>query len=122
MANAVWEGNTMASGLSKPTPASPRPEKELWIRAKYVDKKFLPSAADKNLVDAATADDMQSVLLCVARGDDLNEINEWGATALGAAAHLGKLNPMTFLLLNGCDVNTYQNRNGHRFTQLLMVV
>ena len=106
MANAVWEGNTMASGLSKPTPASPRPEKELWIRAKYVDKKFLPSAADKNLVDAATADDMQSVLLCVARGDDLNEINEWGATALGAAAHLGKLNPMTFLLLNGCDVNT----------------
>ena len=83
------------------------PSRESYgIRAKYVDKKFLPSAADKNLVDAATADDMQSVMLCVARGDDLNEINEWGATALGAAAHLGKLNPMTFLLLNGCDVNT----------------
>ena len=106
MANAVWEGNTMASDLTKPTPTTPRPEKELWIRAKYIEKKFLPSAAGKNLVDAATADDMESVMLCIARGDDLNEINKWGATALGAAAHLGKLNPMTFLLLNGCDVNT----------------
>lgn len=62
--------------------------------------------SDINLVDAAAADDMTSTLLCIARGDDLNDINQWGATALGAAAHLGNLNPMTLLLLNGCNVNT----------------
>ena len=89
-----------------PRGGEPRKEKEKWIRAKYVDKAFLPDEPVSNLVDAAAADDMTNVLRCIARGDDLNKINEWGATALGAAAHLGKLNPMTLLLLNGCNVNT----------------
>ena len=105
-ANSVWEGNCTRSDIVKPRPGTPRKEKEKWIRAKYVDKAFLPDEPVSNLVDAAAADDMTNVLRCIARGDDLNKINEWGATALGAAAHLGKLNPMTLLLLNGCNVNT----------------
>jgi hypothetical protein len=105
-ANSVWEGDCKISSFEKPKPDTPRVEKENWIKAKYVDKMFLPMQSNINLVDAAAADDMTSTLLCIARGDDLNEINQWGATALGAAAHLGNLNPMTLLLLNGCNVNT----------------
>ena len=40
IANSVWEANT--KGRSKPTPNTPREEKEKFIRAKYEGKEFLP--------------------------------------------------------------------------------
>ena len=39
LANTVWEANL--HGRTKPTPTSPREEKEQWIKDKYVDKLFI---------------------------------------------------------------------------------
>lgn len=39
--NHIYEGSYQEQGLKKPIPSSSRQEKEAWIRAKYVEKKFL---------------------------------------------------------------------------------
>ncbi|XP_061591191.1 arf-GAP with coiled-coil, ANK repeat and PH domain-containing protein 3 [Cololabis saira] len=39
--NHIYEGSYREQGLSKPSPSSSRQEKEAWIKAKYVEKKFL---------------------------------------------------------------------------------
>ncbi|KAF3697280.1 Arf-GAP with coiled-coil, ANK repeat and PH domain-containing protein 3 Centaurin-beta-5 [Channa argus] len=39
--NHIYEGSYKEQGLKKPLPSSPRQEKEAWIKAKYVEKKFL---------------------------------------------------------------------------------
>ncbi|XP_014912866.1 arf-GAP with coiled-coil, ANK repeat and PH domain-containing protein 3-like [Poecilia latipinna] len=39
--NHIYEGSYQEQDLKKPLPSSSRQEKEAWIRAKYVEKKFL---------------------------------------------------------------------------------
>ncbi|XP_067873396.1 arf-GAP with coiled-coil, ANK repeat and PH domain-containing protein 3 isoform X2 [Heterodontus francisci] len=39
--NHIYEGRCGEHGLKKPQPASTRQQKEAWIKAKYVEKKFL---------------------------------------------------------------------------------
>ncbi|TRY92043.1 hypothetical protein DNTS_034918 [Danionella cerebrum] len=39
--NQIYEGSCEEQGLKKPTPNGSRQEKEAWIKAKYVEKKFL---------------------------------------------------------------------------------
>uniref|UniRef100_A0A669C589 Arf-GAP with coiled-coil, ANK repeat and PH domain-containing protein n=1 Tax=Oreochromis niloticus TaxID=8128 RepID=A0A669C589_ORENI len=39
--NHIYEGSCQEKGLKKPLPSSSRQEKEAWIKAKYVEKKFL---------------------------------------------------------------------------------
>ncbi|XP_069383225.1 arf-GAP with coiled-coil, ANK repeat and PH domain-containing protein 3 isoform X3 [Paralichthys olivaceus] len=39
--NHIYEGSYQEQGLKKPSPSSSRQEKEAWIKAKYVEKKFL---------------------------------------------------------------------------------
>ncbi|XP_076596445.1 arf-GAP with coiled-coil, ANK repeat and PH domain-containing protein 3-like isoform X7 [Chaetodon auriga] len=39
--NHIYEGSYQEQGLKKPLPSSSRQEKEAWIKAKYVEKKFL---------------------------------------------------------------------------------
>ncbi|KAJ3586464.1 hypothetical protein NHX12_012862, partial [Muraenolepis orangiensis] len=39
--NHIYEGSCQQMGLKKPLPSSSRQEKEAWIKAKYVEKKFL---------------------------------------------------------------------------------
>ncbi|XP_041859372.1 arf-GAP with coiled-coil, ANK repeat and PH domain-containing protein 3 isoform X1 [Melanotaenia boesemani] len=39
--NHIYEGSCQEQGLKKPLPSSSRQEKEVWIKAKYVEKKFL---------------------------------------------------------------------------------
>uniref|UniRef100_UPI0037E87863 arf-GAP with coiled-coil, ANK repeat and PH domain-containing protein 3 n=1 Tax=Semicossyphus pulcher TaxID=241346 RepID=UPI0037E87863 len=39
--NHIYEGSYQEQGLKKPLPSSSRQEKETWIKAKYVEKKFL---------------------------------------------------------------------------------
>ncbi|KAM4563728.1 arf-GAP with coiled-coil, ANK repeat and PH domain-containing protein 3-like isoform 2-T2 [Odontesthes bonariensis] len=39
--NHIYEGSYQHQGLKKPLPSSSRQEKEAWIKAKYVEKKFL---------------------------------------------------------------------------------
>ncbi|XP_061074602.1 arf-GAP with coiled-coil, ANK repeat and PH domain-containing protein 3-like [Conger conger] len=51
--NQIYEGTHEEQGLKKPGPASSRQEKEAWIKAKYVEKKFLKKmAGSEALVDA----------------------------------------------------------------------
>ncbi|XP_062872247.1 arf-GAP with coiled-coil, ANK repeat and PH domain-containing protein 3 [Trichomycterus rosablanca] len=47
--NHIYEGTCEEQGMKKPGPGSARQEKETWIRAKYVEKKFL-----KKLVTVGT--------------------------------------------------------------------
>jgi hypothetical protein len=110
--NSVWEANpTAVQGLRKPTPGTPRATREAWIRAKYETRMFLGKdmlrerGFHQDIVTAAAENDMASLLRCIAWEEDLNRINEHGATALGAAAHLGFMNPITLLLLNGASCN-----------------
>uniref|UniRef100_A0A3P9KWE4 Arf-GAP with coiled-coil, ANK repeat and PH domain-containing protein n=1 Tax=Oryzias latipes TaxID=8090 RepID=A0A3P9KWE4_ORYLA len=39
--NQIYEGTCGVSGVKKPGPSSSRQEKEAWIKAKYVEKRFL---------------------------------------------------------------------------------
>uniref|UniRef100_A0A8C7ZFL7 Arf-GAP with coiled-coil, ANK repeat and PH domain-containing protein n=1 Tax=Oryzias sinensis TaxID=183150 RepID=A0A8C7ZFL7_9TELE len=39
--NHIYEGSCQEQGLKKPFPSSSRQEKEAWIKAKYVERKFL---------------------------------------------------------------------------------
>uniref|UniRef100_A0A3Q3EBT5 Arf-GAP with coiled-coil, ANK repeat and PH domain-containing protein n=1 Tax=Labrus bergylta TaxID=56723 RepID=A0A3Q3EBT5_9LABR len=39
--NHIYEGSYQEQGLKKPLPSSSRQEKEAWIKAKYVEKKYL---------------------------------------------------------------------------------
>ncbi|XP_058499257.1 arf-GAP with coiled-coil, ANK repeat and PH domain-containing protein 3-like isoform X1 [Solea solea] len=39
--NHIYEGSYQGQGVKKPLPSSSRQEKEAWIKAKYVEKKFL---------------------------------------------------------------------------------
>ncbi|KAL1007797.1 hypothetical protein UPYG_G00091710 [Umbra pygmaea] len=39
--NHIYEGACEELGVKKPGPSSPRQEKEAWIKAKYVEKRFL---------------------------------------------------------------------------------
>ncbi|XP_060793583.1 arf-GAP with coiled-coil, ANK repeat and PH domain-containing protein 3 isoform X2 [Neoarius graeffei] len=43
--NHIYEGTCEEQGMKKPGANSPRQEKEAWIRAKYVEKKFLKKMA-----------------------------------------------------------------------------
>ncbi|KAK3518719.1 hypothetical protein QTP70_008908 [Hemibagrus guttatus] len=43
--NHIYEGACEEQGMKKPGANSPRQEKEAWIRAKYVEKKFLKKMA-----------------------------------------------------------------------------
>ncbi|KAJ8259461.1 hypothetical protein GJAV_G00169540 [Gymnothorax javanicus] len=51
--NRIYEGSCEEQGLKKPGPSSSRQEKEAWIKAKYVEKKFLKRmAGSEALADA----------------------------------------------------------------------
>jgi hypothetical protein len=106
-ANAVWEADPHAiPGLQKPTPGSSRELRERWIRAKYEERVFLGKALSApGLINAAASGDMEELLRCLAWKENIDTINEHGATALGAAAQLGHVSAITLLLLNGADVN-----------------
>lgn len=57
LANSVWEAMSSHGTIVKPTPTSPREEKEKWIRLKYEAKEFLPPCnssipIDQQIIDA----------------------------------------------------------------------
>uniref|UniRef100_A0A8C7ZC78 Arf-GAP with coiled-coil, ANK repeat and PH domain-containing protein n=1 Tax=Oryzias sinensis TaxID=183150 RepID=A0A8C7ZC78_9TELE len=51
--NQIYEGTCGVSGVKKPGPSSSRQEKEAWIKAKYVEKRFLKKlSGSEALVDS----------------------------------------------------------------------
>ena len=49
MLNSIYEANAKAFSKSKPTPNSPREDKEKWIRAKYESKQYLAPLQNKDI-------------------------------------------------------------------------
>ncbi|XP_041062230.1 arf-GAP with coiled-coil, ANK repeat and PH domain-containing protein 3-like isoform X1 [Carcharodon carcharias] len=63
--NHIYEGRCGEHGLKKPQPASTRQQKEAWIKAKYVEKKFLKKLPNADaLTDAERKPRRWSVKKC----------------------------------------------------------
>ncbi|KAJ8368187.1 hypothetical protein SKAU_G00082150 [Synaphobranchus kaupii] len=127
--NGIYEAQCADQGRMKPHAESLRQEKELWIKEKYVEKKFVKGAAlthtadseapdrGKNgagLYQAAQCGDLVSMVTALAQGAEVNwsHPEEEGRTALIGAARGGSLQACEFLLQNGANVN-YRDQRGH---------
>ena len=112
-ANHVWEGNT--GPKERPGADCSREEAEQWIRAKYIDRSFLPSppAALKDsdsslLFDAAAEGKVTLVLELIAHGADMESsppsAEVPGQRAIHAAAAKGHAAVVEVRRLNPCSV------------------
>ncbi|XP_064618423.1 arf-GAP with GTPase, ANK repeat and PH domain-containing protein 3-like isoform X2 [Liolophura sinensis] len=121
IANSVWEANT--KGRTKPNPASPREEKERWVRTKYDQKEFLPPPPyvdiplNQQLIDALVREDIRNIILLLAHAcpDDINAPynKDDGRTALHIAAALGNVVFVQLLLWYSANVKVldHEGRN-----------
>uniref|UniRef100_UPI00398F3F05 arf-GAP with coiled-coil, ANK repeat and PH domain-containing protein 2-like n=1 Tax=Pristiophorus japonicus TaxID=55135 RepID=UPI00398F3F05 len=135
--NSIYEAEWQDAGVSKVTAESPRREKEQWIKAKYVMKRFLkklpspessgteahacptdrlptaPSPPDLLLYRAATVGEVPGMCEALAFGAGVNRPNaqDGSRTPLIAAARGGSLSACEFLLQNGANVN-YRDARG----------
>ncbi|MED6277948.1 hypothetical protein CHARACLAT_018680 [Characodon lateralis] len=115
--NRIYEARCFEEGRVKPKPGSPRSEKEVWIREKYVEKRFVQlrspggaqphKGAGHRLYQASLAGDLVALATALAQGAEVNcsVAEEEGRTALIAAAVGGSLLACEFLLQNGANVN-----------------
>ncbi|KAM3875061.1 arf-GAP with coiled-coil, ANK repeat and PH domain-containing protein 2 [Diretmus argenteus] len=116
--NRIYECRCPEEGRVKPNPDSPRTEKEMWIREKYVQKRFVPNTrsdgtqggkaeAGRSLYQAALLGDLVAMAAALAQGVEVNRsiAEEEGRTALIGAARGGSLLACEFLLQNGANVN-----------------
>lgn len=122
--NRIYEARCSEEGRHKPRTDSPRAEKELWIREKFVEKKFVRSScsegdgAEKDdvalrLYRAALEGDLVAMASALAEGAEVNGSivgKEAGRTALIGAAVGGSLLACEFLLVNGANVNHRDQR------------
>lgn len=122
--NSIYEARCAEEDRVKPRADSPRPEKETWIKEKYVDRRFVKDGsspetqigrenAGRQLHLAASQGDLVSMAAALAQGAEVNwsHPEEHGRTALIAAATGGSLMACEFLLLNGANVN-YRDQRG----------
>ncbi|KAI5625470.1 hypothetical protein C0J50_15016 [Silurus asotus] len=109
--------------MEKPKSDSSRQQKEVYIRTKYVERKFVqrcdPNITDtvqqwagQRLYDAAVSGDVVSMALALAQGGDVNWSNPEGQTPLIGAAIGGSLLACEFLLQNGANAN-HRDQHGH---------
>nr|XP_020478347.1 arf-GAP with coiled-coil, ANK repeat and PH domain-containing protein 3-like [Monopterus albus] len=116
--NQIYEARCSEEGRVKPKAESPRAEKELWIKEKYVEKRFVQSSSSAGarcakddtglrLYRAALAGDVVAMAAALAEGAEVNGsvAEEEGRTALIGAAVGGSLLACEFLLQNGANVN-----------------
>uniref|UniRef100_UPI00358E208A arf-GAP with GTPase, ANK repeat and PH domain-containing protein 1-like isoform X2 n=1 Tax=Myxine glutinosa TaxID=7769 RepID=UPI00358E208A len=113
LANSVWEGE-VPSAVTKPSPDSPREDKERWIRAKYEQCLFLPPlppselSLGQRLLRATVEDDLPAaiLLLALASRDEVNESygDGDGRTALHLACAMANVALAQLLIWYGADV------------------
>ncbi|KAL4648479.1 arf-GAP with coiled-coil, ANK repeat and PH domain-containing protein 3-like isoform X1 [Arapaima gigas] len=129
--NGIYEAQATEKGRLKPGPDSERQEKQIWIREKYVEKKFVKEAispcsgdddsqgvqeererAGRRLYEAAQQGDLVSMATVLAQRAEVNWSNpeEEGRTPLIATAYGGSLLACHFLLQNGANVNQRDQR------------
>ncbi|XP_052806815.1 centaurin-gamma-1A-like isoform X19 [Mya arenaria] len=121
LANTVWEFN--CKGRVKPSTATPREEKEKWIRAKYEAKEFLPPPPyidiplNQQLIDALVREDIRNIVLILghAVAEDITApySKDDGRTALHIAAALGNVVFVQLLLWQNANVRVvdHEGRN-----------
>ncbi|XP_035390309.1 BAR_ACAPs and ArfGap_ACAP domain-containing protein isoform X2 [Electrophorus electricus] len=116
--NSIYECSP-SDVLAKPSPQSSRQEKEVWIRKKYVERKFVQreclsadpetgrQQAGQRLYKSSLVGNLVSMATALALGAEVNWYNpeEEGRTALIGAAIGGSLLACEFLLQNGANVN-----------------
>ncbi|KAG2462693.1 ACAP2 protein, partial [Polypterus senegalus] len=129
--NSIYEARCFQEGPVKVTAANSWQEKEAWIKAKYVEKRFVKkpsfSMQGQSLVASQTSSSEQHLGLqlyqaaqeghlgnmaaALAQGADINWANkeEEGRTPLISAMHGDSLVACEFLLLNGANVNHRDN-------------
>lgn len=115
LANSIWE-HKISPAYRKPTPDTPREEKEKYIKAKYERKEFLaplpPSSISpaKGLVDAICRSDMLGVSMSLShcRDEDVNTVvsPRDTRTPLHLAAALGHLAIAQLLIWANCNVKS----------------
>ncbi|XP_035010931.2 BAR_ACAPs and ArfGap_ACAP domain-containing protein [Hippoglossus stenolepis] len=122
--NQIYEARCSEEGRVKPSANSPRAEKEMWIKEKYVEKRFVQNsrsdpdqrhkaAAGLRLYQAALDGDLVAMAVALAEGAEVNGsiAEEEGRTGLIGAAVGGSLLACEFLLQNGANVN-YRDLRG----------
>mmetsp|Transcript_10437 Transcript_10437/g.13043 ORF Transcript_10437/g.13043 Transcript_10437/m.13043 type:complete len:253 (-) Transcript_10437:1424-2182(-) len=92
-------------------PADPQSTKEKYIRRKYEEKAFMKpfhSGTDdleSNLFRAVECDDLETVVLCIAKKANLNVVNEAGMNALQITEAKEFVECHELLILNGAEVS-----------------
>ncbi|ELT98958.1 hypothetical protein CAPTEDRAFT_219196 [Capitella teleta] len=121
VANSIWECNT--KGRPKPTPSSPRDDKERYIRAKYERKEFLPALPyldvpiPQQLIDAIARQDVHSTILvlayCIPEYINAPYSQNDTRTAVHIASALGNVVHVQLLLWYGANVRMvdHEGRN-----------
>ncbi|CAM9403670.1 unnamed protein product [Chrysoparadoxa australica] len=117
VSNTIWEAN-IPDGWTKPSSGATRETKEKWIRAKYVDKKFVseqqpdPSAVSQNkaLWAAIDGNDLVGTLKALAHGAELGWSDEKGWNSLHHAAAGGHVEACEFLIQNGANLSALDKR------------
>jgi Arf-GAP/GTPase/ANK repeat/PH domain-containing protein 1/3 len=120
VANSIWEANTQ--NRTRPSSASPREEKEKWIRAKYEQKAFIPPlpyqdvSVTQQLIDAVARQDVQKTIHVLAHSspDHVNMPYSKSdtRTALHIASALGNVIQVQLLLWHGANVRS-ADHEGH---------
>uniref|UniRef100_A0A672M5N1 Arf-GAP with coiled-coil, ANK repeat and PH domain-containing protein n=1 Tax=Sinocyclocheilus grahami TaxID=75366 RepID=A0A672M5N1_SINGR len=110
--NHIYEGSCEEQGLKKPGPSSSRQEKETWIKAKYVEKKFLKKMMTVSILfwqqqkKIVSEDSSNEVELEPEASDpeDLRELDP--GSLLYKACQARNLPVMAEALAHGADVNS----------------
>ncbi|XP_059931802.1 BAR_ACAPs and ArfGap_ACAP domain-containing protein isoform X4 [Gadus macrocephalus] len=116
--NGIYEATCSEQGTNKPHPHSPRAEKEMWIRDKYVEKRFVEKRHSEDvgrgmeeaghaLYKGALLGDVVAMAAALSQGAEVNrrQPEEENRTPLMAAAIGGSLPACDYLLNNGANVN-----------------
>ncbi|CAL8069056.1 unnamed protein product [Calicophoron daubneyi] len=127
LANSVWEAAVPLNvrNRKKPEPASPREDKENWIRAKYDVQEFLPplpypdAPLQQQLIDAIARQDTRQVILCLALAtpETVNApySRQDPRAAIHIAATLGNTVYLQLLFWNGGDPTVTDNDGRNAF-------
>ncbi|XP_062328320.1 BAR_ACAPs and ArfGap_ACAP domain-containing protein [Osmerus eperlanus] len=121
--NGIYEARCLEEDRVKPSSDSPRPERETWIKEKYVERRFVKGGsfpetqmgkedAGRQLYQAASQGNLVSMAAALAQGAEANwsYSEEQGRTPLIASAIGGSLLACEYLLLNGANVNHRDQR------------
>ncbi|XP_076026761.1 arf-GAP with coiled-coil, ANK repeat and PH domain-containing protein 2 [Genypterus blacodes] len=116
--NKIYEAQCSEKGRVKPSADSPRSDKEMWIKEKYVERRFVQNMDSdgtqrrkgdigRSLYQAAMAGDLVAMAEALAQGAEVSGsmAEEEGRTALIGAAVGGSLQACEFLLQNGANIN-----------------